>query len=98
MVPPEKIRTIDDVERKFVWGLVVFGAVLSTLFLFVHQTGYTTKAPTNGACSDGWELVKSTCQQAYTMTFKEYLPQFLDRKSTRLNSSHSQQSRMPSSA
>ena len=77
MVPPEKIRTIDDVERKFVWGLVVFGAVLSTLFLFVHQTGYTTKAPNNGACSDGWELVKSTCQQAYTMTFKEYLPQFL---------------------
>lgn len=77
MVPPERVRTLDDTERKFVWGLVVFGGALSLLFLFVQQTGYLTQAPKNGACPDGWDLVKNNCQQAYTMTFKEYLPQFL---------------------
>ena len=78
MVPPERVRTIDDTERKFVWGLVSFGVVLSFLFIFVHQTGYYTRPPrANGSCPDGWDLVKKTCQQAYTMTFQQYLPQFL---------------------
>lgn len=79
MVPNEVLQSVDALERKLILGLAVFGLGLSTLFIFVNQTGYK-KDPsklTNGVCADGWELFQKTCRQAYTMTFKEYIWQFL---------------------
>ena len=40
----------------------------------------------------------NTKEKAYIASMKSDLRNLIDRKSTRLNSSHSQQSRMPSSA
>ena len=79
MVPNEVLQGLDSLERKFVLGLSAFGLGLSALFIFVSQTGYR-KDPSklkNGVCEKGWELFKNTCRQAYTMTFKEYIWQFL---------------------
>ena len=77
MVPNEVLQGLDSLERKFVLGLSAFGLGLSALFIFVRQTGYKTEKVINGACRDGWQLYKNTCRQAYTMTFKEYIWQFL---------------------
>lgn len=77
MVPAEVLQGLDPLERKLVFGLSVFGLGLSSLFVFVQQTGYRKGKLHNGACKEGWELFKNSCRQAYTMTFKEYLWQFL---------------------
>ena len=44
------------------------------------------------------EMKKITCKELGGACEQAFLGDSLDRKSTRLNSSHSQQSRMPSSA
>ena len=77
MVPAEVLQGIDPLERKIVLGLSVLGLGLSTLFIFVRQTGYRTEKLVNGACREGWTVFKNSCRQSYTMTFKEYVWQFL---------------------
>lgn len=77
MVPAEVLQSLDPLERKLVLGLAALGLGLSTLFVFVRQTGYRTEKLVNGACREGWTVFKNTCRQSYTMTFKEYIWQFL---------------------
>ena len=90
-----------------------FGPTCTIGRLYVDDTFYSytledTVREKEGVAVDKWKVFgqtaipKGTYTVAITMSnrFKRELPQLLsvDRKSTRLNSSHSQQSRMPSSA
>ena len=77
---------------------IVMAALMTGMFLFaLDQSIVATAVPHIVADLGGFTLLPWVFT-IYVLTSTIVIPPIGDRKSTRLNSSHSQQSRMPSSA
>jgi MFS family permease len=73
----EVIFGVDRLERRWSFGIGAIGLMLSAIFLFVQQYGYTKTDPKNGVCPAGYDLVKKMCQHKYPLVFQDYMVQFL---------------------
>ncbi len=72
----EVIFGIDPLERRWSFGIGGIGLMLTAIFLFVQQYGYTKTDPQNGVCPAGYDLVKKVCQHKYPLVFQDYMGQF----------------------
>ena len=96
---PQRAAFDPDLSLLLVAGLAL--AILLGWLLVRRQHGQSAPlVPVDLFASRAFTLAVATsfCSFMTQMLAFVSLPFFLDRKSTRLNSSHSQQSRMPSSA
>ena len=84
------VRTL--IYRDVVWSIVFVAIAFMSLFFFIDFLEELERATRKGS---GVGIAALTAALSLPYRFYELAP---DRKSTRLNSSHSQQSRMPSSA
>ena len=72
----EVIFGIDALERRWSFGIGGIGLMLTTIFLFVQQYGYTRTDPKKGICPPGFDLVKKVCEHKYPLVFQDYMGQF----------------------
>ena len=87
---PEAVQAVADAKR---------GGIRTIMITGDHKVTASAIARQLGIFRDGDEAVSGVELDGMTDTeLDERLPRISDRKSTRLNSSHSAKSRMPSSA
>mgnify|MGYP006275126497 CR=1 FL=1 len=76
MVPREVLTSIDDVERRIVFGGAGLGLALTLLFLAIPPKGYIYTHPKHKVCPPGYDHYKDLCQHITTLSFSGYAPQF----------------------
>ena len=75
------------------------GYVYSLQYHLVWCTKYRKKVLKNGIDTECKEMLQNLAEEyKFQILAMEVMPDHIDRKSTRLNSSHIEESRMPSSA